>query len=157
MAEIKVHIDSDNAAMIEDSSDIARILRELADDIEEAGGYAPDAGYDRVLKDVNGGTVGTARVRLGETGTTAPGVDSHRITFGDGAHGSMVDILENAARGNWVVELLDDGQNPGEGQLIQLTGVTGEALIGVRFKPDGTTGAAISRSLITETFTIHIY
>jgi hypothetical protein len=65
----KLHIDTDNDAFSDESStEIARILRDLADDLDGTGEIGED--YSEKLRDYNGNTVGRASVT--DSNTSAP-------------------------------------------------------------------------------------
>lgn len=55
-----IRIDMDNAAFERPSWEVARILRELADRVEDTH-FAP--GHDQALRDVNGNEVGRCQVK----------------------------------------------------------------------------------------------
>lgn len=59
---LTIKLDMDNDAFDSDMTEAGRILRDVADKLE--GGLSPDP-YDTniTLRDVNGNTVGTARIR----------------------------------------------------------------------------------------------
>lgn len=75
------------------------------------------------------------------------------------ADGEALELLAEAARGGWIVELLDADDEPGtgEGDTIQLAQVTGEEVGGYTLTDDGQLDGGWLRLALSKVDKIHVF
>lgn len=72
---------------------------------------------------------------------------------------AALELLTEAAQGGWIVELLDADDEPGaeEGELIKVTKVTGEEIVGNTVDADGKLNGGLLRLALSKVDKIHIF
>jgi hypothetical protein len=79
------------------------------------------------------------------------------ITFDDGAHAAMIEMLRRPVSGRWTAELLQDGQDPGAGITLRLESVGHDCLTGTPLDGEGNAAGPPREFPWTDIDRIHIY